>query len=337
VCLKFLHRNTIYFMTQNSQIEMNFATMSASIVVANLVKMYGDLCAVNDLSFEVGPGEVLGFLGPNGAGKSTTMKMITGFLAPTAGRVQVCGYPVDEQPLQAKQRLGYLPEGAPAYSEMTPWQFLNFIADIRRPEARDSRLQWVIEQLGLEPVLHRPVETLSKGFRRRVGLAQAILHDPEVLIMDEPTDGLDPNQKRQVRDFINEMAQDKIIVISTHILEEVEAVCTRAIIIAEGRILVDESPENLRERSRYHNAVTLQTKIEESTRQALQSLSEVAACEEERDGGLTLIPKSGRVLEEPVRGVLQSQGLNNVPLFIQPGRLDDVFHELTQHAEESTA
>ncbi len=311
--------------------------MSASIVVENLVKMYGDLCAVNDLSFEVGPGEVLGFLGPNGAGKSTTMKMITGFLAPTSGRVHVCGYPVETQPLQAKRRMGYLPEGAPAYSEMTPWQFLNFIADIRRPQERAERLDWVVDQLGLEPVLHRPVETLSKGYRRRVGLAQAILHDPDVLIMDEPTDGLDPNQKRQVRQFINEMAKDKIIVISTHILEEVEAVCTRATIIAEGKILVDDSPEILRARSRYHNAITVQTSVEASVRAELQELNGVAECIEEREGSLTLVPRADAALEEPVRQVLARHDLGDAPLHIQTGRLDDVFHDLTQHAYESTA
>ena len=310
---------------------------SASIVVENLVKMYGPLCAVNDLSFEVGPGEILGFLGPNGAGKSTAMKMITGFLAPTSGRVHVCGYPVAKQPLKAKRRLGYLPEGAPAYSEMTPWQFLNFIADIRRPKERGKRLRWVIDQLGLDPVLYRPVETLSKGYRRRVGLAQAILHDPDVLIMDEPTDGLDPNQKRQVRQFINEMAEDKIIVISTHILEEVEAVCTRATIIAEGKILVDDAPEVLRKRSRYHNAVTLQAAVDARVRLELQELDGVAECVDEREGGLTLIARPDAILEGSVRKVLAHHGLSGVPLYIQAGRLDDVFHDLTRHAYESTA
>ena len=308
--------------------------MSTSVVVQNLVKIYGDLHAVDDLSFEVGPGEVLGFLGPNGAGKSTTMKMITGFLPPTSGRVTVCGHPVDTEPLEAKKCMGYLPEGAPAYSEMTPWQFLNFVADIRRPARRRERLNWVIQQLGLEPVLHRPVDTLSKGYRRRVGLAQAMLHDPQVLIMDEPTDGLDPNQKRQVRNFINDMARDKIIIISTHILEEVEAICTRAIIVSEGKILVDDAPEELRRRSRYCNAISIQTELEGPVRNALAELEEVAVVESERNQGLTLIPRAGRSLEGPVRQVLLRHNLKDVSLHIQAGRLDDVFHSLTHNAHE---
>ena len=308
--------------------------MSGSVVVENLVKIYGDLHAVDDLSFEVGPGEVLGFLGPNGAGKSTTMKIITGFLPPTSGRVSVCGHPVATEPQEAKKCLGYLPEGAPAYSEMTPWQFLNFVADIRRPENRRERLDWVIGQLGLEPVLHRPVDTLSKGYRRRVGLAQAMLHDPRVLIMDEPTDGLDPNQKRQVRDFINEMAHDKTIIISTHILEEVEAICTRAIIVSEGKILVDESPEELRRRSRYCNAVTIQAQLKEPVRAALGELEDVAVVEPERNQGLTLIPRRGCMLEGAVRDVLLRHNLKEVPLHIQAGRLDDVFHSLTHNVHE---
>ena len=308
--------------------------MPTSVTVNNLVKTYGDLRAVDDLSFEVGPGEVLGFLGPNGAGKSTTMKMITGFLPPTSGDVTVCGHPVRTEPLAAKKCLGYLPEGAPAYSEMTPWQFLNFVADIRRPANRRERLDWVIGKLELESVLYRPVDTLSKGYRRRVGLAQAMLHDPRVLIMDEPTDGLDPNQKRQVRDFINEMAHDKIIIISTHILEEVEAICTRAIIISSGKILVDESPEELRRRSRYCNAVSLQGPIEASVRTALSELPDVAIVEAERDQALTLVPRSGRSLEGPVRQILLRHGLNDLPLHIQAGRLDDVFHNLTRNVHE---
>ena len=308
--------------------------MPGSVLVENLVKVYGDLHAVDDLSFEVGSGEVLGFLGPNGAGKSTTMKIITGFLPPTAGRVTVCGYPIETQPEAAKRCLGYLPEGAPAYGEMTPWQFLNFVADIRRPENRRGRLDWVIGQLGLESVLHRPVDTLSKGYRRRVGLAQAMLHDPRVLIMDEPTDGLDPNQKRQVRDFINEMARDKTIIISTHILEEVEAICTRAIIVSAGKLLVDETPEALRRRSRYCNAVTIQAELKEPVRAALGELEDVAVVEPERHQGLTLIPRSGCTLEGAVRDVLLRHNLKEVPLHIQAGRLDDVFHTLTHNVHE---
>jgi ABC-2 type transport system ATP-binding protein len=192
------------------------------IEISHLSKRYGALTAVDDISFNVEAGQVLGFLGPNGAGKSTTMKMITGFLAPTSGSVSVCGHDVQAAPLAAKARMGYLPEGAPSYGEMSVRGFLEFIADVRglTAEKRRARLDDVISRLALESVLEQVVETLSKGFKRRVGLAQALLHDPQVLILDEPTDGLDPNQKHEVRKLISSMAKDKIIVISTHILEE---------------------------------------------------------------------------------------------------------------------
>jgi len=212
-----------------------------------LTKRYGRHTVVDQLSFSCQPGEVLGFLGPNGAGKSTTMKMLTGFVAPNAGSASVCGHDIVSDTLAAQRRIGYLPEGAPLYAEMTPATFLDFIADVRglSGDLRRRRLGEVIEQLHLGPVLKQSIDTLSKGFKRRVGLAQSILHDPDVLILDEPTDGLDPNQKHEVRQLIRSMAQDKLIVISTHILEEVDAVCTRAIIIAEGRLLVDDTPANL--------------------------------------------------------------------------------------------
>jgi ABC-2 type transport system ATP-binding protein len=221
------------------------------IEINQLTKRYGSLKAVDNLSFNVEPGQVLGFLGPNGAGKSTTMKMITGFVAPTSGSVRVCGHDIESAPLAAKTCMGYLPEGAPGYAEMTVRGFLSFVADIRglTGERRKSRLDDVIARLALDSVLEQVIETLSKGFKRRVGLAQALLHDPLVLILDEPTDGLDPNQKHEVRALINAMAKDKIIVISTHILEEVDAVCNRAIIIANGRILADDTPQGLAARA----------------------------------------------------------------------------------------
>ncbi len=221
------------------------------IEIENLVKKFGPFAAVDGISFSVGPGEVLGFLGPNGAGKSTTMKMITGFLAPTSGNISVCGHTVSGDAIEAKQQMGYLPEGAPSYGEMTPIQFLQFIANVRGLSGRHraDRMQAVIGQLHLDSVLNQPIETLSKGFKRRVGLAQAIIHDPKVLIMDEPTDGLDPNQKYEVRQLIKGMAKDKIVIISTHILGEVDAVCTRAIIIASGKIVTDETPKDLIARS----------------------------------------------------------------------------------------
>jgi len=216
-----------------------------------LTKKYGSLTAVDGISFEVQPGEVLGFLGPNGAGKTTTMRMFAGFVEPTSGRAEICGHSVEREPTEAKRCLGYLPEGAPSYSEMTPRDFLDFVGTIRGLEGdrKAQRTAEVVELLNLGPVLDRTIETLSKGFKRRVGFAQAILHDPPVLIMDEPTDGLDPNQKHEVHELIRAMAPDKIIVISTHILEEVDAVCSRAIIICEGRIVADETPEELRSRS----------------------------------------------------------------------------------------
>ena len=221
------------------------------IKIKNLTKKFGHLTAVEDVSFEVQPGEVLGFLGPNGAGKSTTMKMITGFLAPTAGSIEVCGFDVSKKPIEAKKRIGYLPEGAPSYGEMTPVQFLEFIAQVRQLSGQNKidRNKEVIQQLHLDKVLNQSIETLSKGFKRRVGLAQAILHDPDVLILDEPTDGLDPNQKFEVRELIKSIAPDKVIIISTHILSEVDAICSRAIIIADGKVLVDDTPEGLRSKS----------------------------------------------------------------------------------------
>jgi ABC-2 type transport system ATP-binding protein len=222
------------------------------IEVQGLIKEYGRFRAVDDLSFRVAPGEVLGFMGPNGAGKTTTMRIVAGFLPATAGRVVVCGHNVETQSVQAKRRIGYLPEGAPSYPEMTPRSFLEFIADARGLAAatRRARLDEVFALLHLERVLDQTIETLSKGYRRRVGLAQAILHDPEVLILDEPTDGLDPNQKHEVRGLIGRMAKSKIIVISTHLLEEVEAVCNRAIIIAHGKILADDTPHKLAARGK---------------------------------------------------------------------------------------
>jgi ABC-2 type transport system ATP-binding protein len=222
------------------------------IEVQGLTKEYGRFRAVDDLSFRVAPGEVLGFLGPNGAGKTTTMRIVAGFLPPTAGRVVVCGHDVETQAVQAKRRIGYLPEGAPCYPEMTPRSFLEFIAEVRglAPATRRARLDEVFALLHLERVLGQTIDTLSKGYRRRVGLAQAILHDPEVLILDEPTDGLDPNQKHEVRELIGRMAKSKIIVISTHLLEEVEAVCNRAIIIAHGKILADDTPRGLAKRGK---------------------------------------------------------------------------------------
>ena len=216
--------------------------------VENLQKRFGRLEAVKGISFTVSKGEVLGFLGPNGAGKSTTMRMITGFLPPTAGTASICGHDIITDPVEAKKCLGYLPEAAPSYRAMTVEDYLRFIASVRGyhgAKARE-RVEAAIEKARLQPVAHKTIETLSKGYRQRACFAQAILHDPPVLIMDEPTDGLDPNQKFTVREMIREMAAEKAIVISTHILEEVDAVCTRAIVIADGEIRADGTPAKLK-------------------------------------------------------------------------------------------
>lgn len=222
------------------------------IEIENLTKHFGPVTAVAGLSLTVRRGEVLGFLGPNGAGKSTSMKMVAGYLVPDGGTARIAGHDIVSDTIAAQRLLGYLPEGAPAYGDMTPRQFLSFIAKIRELAGAQaqSAIARAIARTELASVLDRPIETLSKGFRRRVGLAQAILHDPEVLILDEPTDGLDPNQKHAVRALIREMAPSKTIVISTHVLEEVEAVCTRAIIIDRGRIVADATPAELAARSK---------------------------------------------------------------------------------------
>ena len=300
-----------------------------------LCKRYDSVTAVEDVTFEVRPGEVLGFLGPNGAGKTTTMRMLAGFVTPSSGRASICGHDVETAPLAARQSLGYLPEGAPSYGEMRVRAFLEFIVQLRRLEGarKRARLDHVIERLQLASVLERPIETLSKGFRRRVGLAQAMVHDPPVLVLDEPTDGLDPNQKHEVRALINEMARDKIIVISTHILEEVDAVCTRAIIIARGRIVADDTPLQLAARSRYHNAVSLQLERPEQlpvARDAVAALPSVAQVEvSERDARLTALPRAGAPILQAISELSSSRGLQLKELHLESGRLDEVFRTIT--------
>jgi ABC-2 type transport system ATP-binding protein len=305
------------------------------IKTEHLSKRYGALTAVDDLSFEVRPGEVLGFLGPNGAGKTTTMRMLTGFIAPTSGRATIYGHDVESDPIAAKSCIGYLPEGAPAYGEMSARGFLEFVADLRglRGAVRRARLDTVIERLQLGPVLHQSIETLSKGFRRRVGLALAIVHDPAVLILDEPTDGLDPNQKHEVRTLIGEMSRDKIIVISTHILEEVDAVCTRAMVIARGRLVADDTPAGLAARSRYHNAVSLQLQRPDqlaAARQAVAGMPQVAAVEvDERGPTLTALPADGAAILAPVSERMAQAGIAVSAIRVEPGRLDEVFRTMT--------
>jgi ABC-2 type transport system ATP-binding protein len=311
--------------------------------IRHLVKSFGPLIAVDDVSFTVPQGEVLGFLGPNGAGKSTTMKMITGFLAPTAGTAIICGYDIARQPIAAKRHIGYLPEGAPAYPDMTPADFLDFIAHIRGFSGDEAmrRIGRVVEMIRIGEVMHQPIETLSKGFKRRVGVAQALLHDPDVLILDEPTDGLDPNQKYEMRTVIAAMRPDKAIIISTHLLEEVEAVCSRAIIIAHGRILADGTPAELAQHSRHHNAVRLGIAggADANVRAELAALSGVAAVEPAGGAadGLIVFPRGGHPVVGEIADLARNRGWTITGLQVERGRLDDVFREITNAPPKPTA
>jgi ABC-2 type transport system ATP-binding protein len=306
------------------------------IEIEQLSKNFGPIEAVRGISFTVDRGEVLGFLGPNGAGKSTTMKMLAGFLTPSSGRAAICGHDVVEDGLAARRCLGYLPEGAPAYPDMTPAGFLAFIARVRGFSGAAARnaVDRAVERVEIGRVLDQPIETLSKGFKRRVGLAQALLHDPEVLILDEPTDGLDPNQKHQVRQLIAGMAATKAIVISTHILEEVDAVCTRAMVIAQGRVLVDGTPAALEARSPYHHAVYVRVdgELPAAVREELGGLAQVLRVEASGradDAGVYVLPQGGADVAPAVRELLASRGLTVVELRVERGRLDGVFRDIT--------
>jgi ABC-2 type transport system ATP-binding protein len=297
-----------------------------------LTRCYGRLTAVDALSLRAEPGQVLGLLGPNGAGKSTAMRMIAGFLAPTAGTARVCGHDVQREPLAAKRALGYLPEGAPSYGEMTVREFLTFILRVRAlpAEAGRRRFDEVVAHLQLEDVLEQCIDTLSKGLRRRVGLAQAILHDPPVLMLDEPTDGLDPNQKHAVRRLIDAMARERTILISTHLLEEVHALCNRVVIIARGKLLADATPAELEARSRYHGAVSFSAPGSGVSQEMLGRLPQVAAIEvDPLDGRITVFPKPGARVLEPVEDLLRQQGLEVSEIQLERGRLDEVFRQIT--------
>jgi gliding motility-associated transport system ATP-binding protein len=323
--------------------------MAAMIELSGLTKRFGPIVAVAGIDLAVGKGEVLGFLGPNGAGKSTTMKMVTGFLAPTSGQARILGHDIEKDTLAAQRQIGYLPEGAPAYGDMTPRQFLLFIAEVRGFAGADAkaRVESAVAKTELDPVLDQPIDTLSKGFKRRVGLAQAILHDPPVLIMDEPTDGLDPNQKHAVRKLIRDMAAEKAIVVSTHLLEEVEAICTRAVIIDRGRVVADGTPAELLARSRHPNAVTLTLPAAQAdaVKAKLKSVAAAASVEQgaikEGLAELTVFPKSGALLIEDVSRLAASEKWDVKELYAEPGRLDEVFRAITTHdatrARESRA
>ena len=307
------------------------------IKVQNLAKSFGAKHAVDGISFGVERGEVLGFLGPNGAGKSTTMRMITGFIPPSAGTVTVGGFDIVEHPIPARRLIGYLPENAPAYTDMTVLGFLNFAAEIRglRGAAKTKAVERVVEMCFLEAVLHQSVETLSKGYRHRTCFAQSIIHDPDVLVLDEPTDGLDPNQKHEVRQLIRRMGEKKAIIFSTHILEEVDAVCSRAIIIDRGKIVANGTPQQLRQKSEWAGAVTLRvTGINGAA--LTQKLGQLAAVKrtailKEEASGVT-----ARVFPRPeVNGSLASsiadaaQGWRIEELHTEEGRLDEVFRSIT--------
>lgn len=308
--------------------------MGQMITIEGLTKRFGSLTAVDNISLSVGRGEVLGFLGPNGAGKSTTMKMLTGYLPITSGRASVCGFDVVSDAIKAREKIGYLPEGSPLYGDMSCLLFLNFVAEIRgyRGAQVKDKVNLAIERLELESVINKPIETLSKGFKRRLGLAQSILHDPDVLILDEPTDGLDPNQKHQVRGLIKDMASDKAIIISTHLLEEVAAVCSRAIIISEGKIVFDGTPEDFAARSSIHNAVTIRLTGENLERvgNEIESMEDVHRIETINETGvLRLIPKDGAVIVEKVSLLMRDKGFKVDEIFVERGHLDEVFRDLT--------
>ena len=301
------------------------------ISVKNLSKFYDHFKAVDNLSFDISPGNIVGFLGPNGAGKSTTMKMLTGFLPPSEGEIFIKERSIDSDAKAIQRDIGYLPEGAPAYGDMTVWQFLHFIADVRRLKGahRKERLYDVIHRVELSDVLNRPIDNLSKGFKRRVGLAQAILHDPDILILDEPTDGLDPNQKHHVRQLIEDLSREKIVIISTHILEEVAAVCNRVMIIADGQLRFDDTPEVLRHRSRYCNAVSLRL----SYAADISGLAELDGVDEmeidRKTGVVTLFPEPGKHIFHAINEYVTQRRLPVDTLTLETGRLDEVFRDIT--------
>ena len=300
------------------------------IDVRGLVKHYGPIRAVDGISFEVHRGDILGFLGPNGAGKTTVMKMITGFLEPDQGSVSVAGHPLDTDALAAKRTIGYLPETAPAYGEMTVHGFLTFVGEAREIAEVEIALERVVEATGLQRVIHQTIETLSKGFQRRVGLAQALIHDPEVLILDEPTDGLDPNQKAVVQELISSLSSEKAIVLSTHILDEAERICNRAVIISEGKILVDSTPESLIARAPSHNVIRVSLDAAQLAA-AVELVQDATWCDRvERfaDTMLDIYPTDGENRLDDLLSLLAGTEIHAVHL--QEGRLDELFREITK-------
>ena len=317
-------------MTETDHRDAGRADGEVLIAVHNLTKHYGPIRAVDGISFEVRRGDVLGFLGPNGAGKTTAMKMITGFLEPDAGTVSVAGLDVAQDRLAVSRRIGYLPENAPAYGEMTVEAFLGFIAEVRQLEAPEAAIDAVIEVTHLRRVRGQTIETLSKGFKRRVGLAQALIHDPDVLILDEPTDGLDPNQKAVVQDLILSLSSNRCIVLSTHILDEAERVCNRAVILSEGRILVDSTPADLVTQAPGHNAVRFRV-TDGDPAEVVAALSAAAWCAAARvlpNGEVEVEPYNG---EKRLNDVLETVGERRIAdVRVREGRLDELFREVTR-------
>lgn len=307
------------------------------ISVSGLVKEFGPFRAVDGIHFEVPKGQILGFLGPNGAGKSTTMKMLTCFIQPTRGTATVGGKDIVRDSIAVRQMIGYLPESAPSYAEMTVVEFLRFIAEIRgfRGKSREKAVDKMRGLCAISDVWYQPIETLSKGFRQRVGFAQALMHDPPVLILDEPTDGLDPNQKFEVRSLIKSMADDKTIILSTHILEEVDAVCERAIIITKGRIVADGTPQDLVKMSPYHNAVTVKLAAPptEALRKVLEASPKVEKVEilEESRSSLKIVPRYGESIAFDVTEILSRERVSVEKIAVEAGRLEEVFRVVTQH------
>ncbi len=306
------------------------------IKVENLTKIFGAKRAVDGVSFSVERGEVLGFLGPNGAGKSTTMRMLTGFLPPSSGTVTVGGFDMAERPIPAKKLLGYLPESAPAYTDMTVCGFLNFAAEIRglRGDAKKTAINRVVELCFLDSVLHQNVDTLSKGYRHRTCFAQSIIHDPDILVLDEPTDGLDPNQKHEIRQLIRKMGEKKAIIFSTHILEEVDAACTRAIIIDRGRIVANGTPEELRRKSEWAGAVTLRVHglSAEAVQEKLKQLHGAKKVMAKADGSrvmVTVFPRMAGDGDLTREVITATNGWQVSELRTEEGRLDEVFYNIT--------
>ena len=306
------------------------------IKVENLTKIFGAKRAVDGVSFSVERGEVLGFLGPNGAGKSTTMRMLTGFLPPSSGKVTVGGYDVAEQPIPAKKLLGYLPESAPCYTDMTVYGFLSFAAEIRglRGDAKKAAIHRVVDLCFLETVLHQNVDTLSKGYRHRTCFAQSIIHDPDVLVLDEPTDGLDPNQKNEIRQLIRKMGEKKAIIFSTHILEEVDAACTRAIIIDRGVIVANGTPEELRRKSEWAGAVTLRIQglSANAVQEKLSQLRGTKKVTAEANGNhvlATVFPRTAGDGDLTREVIAATSGWQVTELRTEEGRLDEVFYKIT--------